>query len=94
MIGKNLSQRELAGRSKVSAATINNYIHGNRDPGAKELESIAQVLGVSMGFLYSGDDPLAEFQGKSQTSVRMAVKTPAVEKAAEGLMKKHRRNKQ
>ena len=48
------SQAELAGRLHVSSSAIGMYEQGRREPSVDTLIALAQVFGVSLDYLLSG----------------------------------------
>lgn len=51
---KRLTQKELAEKAGVASASINRYEYDLREPSAKALMSIAQVLNVSIYVFFDG----------------------------------------
>lgn len=47
-----LSKKEIAAQSGISAQALNAILEHNADPRVSNLESIANVVGVKMGFLF------------------------------------------
>lgn len=52
----NLSQKALADKVAVSAAAINQYEHGKKQPSSMVLARLAVELGVSTDFLLGASD--------------------------------------
>ena len=48
---KNMTQKQLAQESGLTEAAVSHYVKGDREPRSRNLEIIAGVLGVSVGFL-------------------------------------------
>ena len=54
---RGLSQEELARKAGIAArAQISSFEGGTRNPGPEALQSLANVLGVSLTYLISGTD--------------------------------------
>ncbi len=51
---RGLTQQQLADKLGIQRATISNYEIGRRSPHLKELENIANVLGVTMEYFSVG----------------------------------------
>ena len=51
---RRMKQSELAAASGIAPNQISNYERGICDPGAFALECLADVLGVSMDYLWRG----------------------------------------
>lgn len=52
---RGLTQQQLADKLNVKRATISNYEIGRRSPHIKELELIAEALGVGLDYFGVGD---------------------------------------
>jgi DNA-binding XRE family transcriptional regulator len=52
---KNMSLRQLAARTGISHAALNNYENGNRYPTIEQLERIAKALHIKISDLYDSD---------------------------------------
>ena len=52
--GRGLSQAELAHRLNISASAVGMYEQGRREPSVDTLIALAQVFGVSLDYLLSG----------------------------------------
>lgn len=61
-----LSQAALAGKVGVTLGAIGQYEIGRNLPRLKRLEAIAEVLGVTTGWLLTGDEP--DEQVRAQTA--------------------------
>ena len=48
---KNISQRELADRSRLDESTISRCLRENKIPNARTINNIAHALGVDVGQL-------------------------------------------
>ena len=50
-----MSLRQLAARTGISHAALNNYENGNRYPTIEQLERIAKALHIKISDLYDSD---------------------------------------
>ena len=48
---RNMSQQRLAMELSMTQNTISRYVHGEREPGIKELIRIADYFNVSLDYL-------------------------------------------
>lgn len=56
---RGLTQQQLADKLNVKRATISNYEIGRRSPHIKELEAIAEALGVALDYFgYGGSETI------------------------------------
>jgi transcriptional regulator with XRE-family HTH domain len=53
----NMSQQELADKSKIGKASVSHYINGSHEPGNKSALQMAKVLGVAPAWLMGFDVP-------------------------------------
>ncbi|MCR4784506.1 MAG: helix-turn-helix transcriptional regulator [bacterium] len=51
---KNLTQKQLADMSGLSVMSICLYERGAMDPALRTIKKLAEILGVSPGFLITG----------------------------------------
>jgi transcriptional regulator with XRE-family HTH domain len=65
---KNLSQKELADRTGISASRIRRYESGETPVPIPELESIANVLGYKVGDFSDTSGPVGEWMAKQQSA--------------------------
>ena len=52
--GRGLSQAELAERLHISSSAVGMYEQGRREPSVDTLVALAQIFGVSLDYLLSG----------------------------------------
>lgn len=52
MIEKNITEKELCERTKLTAPTISNYLHGKSTPSVANLGKIAMALNYDYDELY------------------------------------------
>lgn len=71
----NMTQQDLADKSKVAKASISHYVNGSHEPGNKSAYAMAKVLGVSPAWLMGFDVP--------KTDTFTEVEEPDIDKAAE-----------
>jgi len=55
-VGRNITQSELAKKSKVSQSTIAQIESGKKDPSIQALRQIASALDVEIAILFASDD--------------------------------------
>lgn len=66
LLAKGINQNQLADAASVSNVTISRYMSGVRTPGTEELYRMAQVLGVTMEYLLTGQkNPETEWQHRA-----------------------------
>lgn len=53
----NMSQQELADKSKIGKASVSHYVNGSHEPGNKSAMQMAKVLGVTPAWLMGFDVP-------------------------------------
>ena len=63
---RGLTQQQLADLLGVQRATISNYEVGRRSPHIKELEKIADILGVNLEYFGVTNDDLNELIAKAR----------------------------
>lgn len=63
---RGLTQQQLADRLNVKRATISNYEIGRRSPHLKELEAIAEALGVSLDHFGVGGDDVVDLIARAR----------------------------
>ena len=56
LIKRGMTQKEFAEKVGVTQATMSRYISGNRIPRATVVTEMAQILGVSLGYLMGEDE--------------------------------------
>ena len=63
---KNISQRELAKRMKISINALREIIYGTTDPKVSNVEKLAYALNVNIGYLFTPEslDIVEEPQAK------------------------------
>ena len=71
---KGLSQNELAEKVNISKAQMSRYISKNVQPPADILKNLADVLGVSVDFLLSGDTDQKAIENLSHVEVLQQYK--------------------
>ena len=55
LVAAGMKQRTLAKKTGMTEASISRYVNGERVPGVKALNRIAEVLGVSIDFLIGAE---------------------------------------
>jgi len=63
---KGYTQQHLADLLGIQRATISNYEIGRRSPHIKELERIAEILGVNLEYFGVCNDDLTELVAKAR----------------------------
>lgn len=53
---KNLKQKELAELAGVSRVMLGKYERGQASPSTETLQKLAEILGVTIGYLLSGEN--------------------------------------
>ena len=76
---RGLTQQQLADKLNVKRATISNYEIGRRSPHIKELESIAEALGVNLDYFGFGGSEKIDLIARAK--VLFESDLPAEEKA-------------
>lgn len=66
---KGISQRELARRTGITAATICRYCNGSKTPGSKAIIKIAEALDVGTDYLLGTDTKISSYSD-AMTAVR------------------------
>lgn len=61
----NLTQSQLAEKTKIDKSLISNYLSGNYNAKQDKLSLISNVLGVTETWLMGYDVPMYEFEDKS-----------------------------
>lgn len=84
---KGLSQKDAAGLLGVSAVTLNRYERGGREPKGEMLTQMANLYGVSIDWLLTGDssmttDPLLVADASSALAYEAAQQPTTVSVAA------------
>lgn len=77
---RGLTQQQLADKLGVQRATISNYEIGRRSPHIKELEKIAQVLGVNLEYFGFGGSDMYDLIARAKVLFNDEA-VPAEEKA-------------
>lgn len=73
------TQQQLADRLNIKRATISNYEIGRRSPHIKELEEIAEVLGVNLEYFGFGGSAAVDLVARAKVLFESEV-IPAEEK--------------
>ncbi len=76
---RGLTQEQLAEKLRITRATISNYEIGRRSPHIKELEEIAEVLGVNLEYFGFGGSAAVDLIARAK--VLFESDLPAEEKA-------------
>ncbi len=76
---RGLTQEQLAERLRITRATISNYEIGRRSPHIKELEDIAEALGVNLEYFGFGGSAAVDLIARAK--VLFESDLPAEEKA-------------
>ena len=76
---RGLTQEQLADKLRVKRATISNYEIGRRSPHIKELEDIAEVLGVNLEYFGFGGSAAVDLVARAKVLFESDI--PAEEKA-------------
>ena len=63
---RGLTQEQLADKLQVKRATISNYEVGRRSPHLKELENIANALGVTLEYFSIGSTDIYDIIGRAK----------------------------
>lgn len=63
---RGLTQQQLADKLNVKRATISNYEIGRRSPHIKELESIAEALGVGLDYFGFGGSEVYDLVARAK----------------------------
>lgn len=63
---RGLTQQQLAELLGVQRATISNYEIGRRSPHIKELEKLAEILGVNLEYFGVSNDDLTDLVAKAR----------------------------
>ena len=58
----NMSQQELADKSKIGKSSISHYVNGSNEPGNKSAYQMAKVLNVNPAWLMGLDVPMREVE--------------------------------
>ena len=77
---RGLTQQQLADNLGVQRATISNYEIGRRSPHIKELEKIAEVLGVDLSYFGVGGSDMYDLIARAKVLFNDDA-IPAKEKA-------------
>lgn len=75
---RGLTQEQLADKLRVKRATISNYEIGRRSPHIKELEEIAEALGVGLEYFGVGGSAAVDLVARAK--VLFESDAPAEEK--------------
>lgn len=78
---RGLTQQQLADKLKVKRATISNYEIGRRSPHIKELEDIAEALGVNLDYFGFGGGAAIDLVARARVLFE-SEDIPASEKQA------------
>jgi transcriptional regulator with XRE-family HTH domain len=76
---RGLTQEQLAEKLNVKRATISNYEIGRRSPHIKELEAIAEALGVNLDYFGFGGGAAVDLVARAKVLFESDI--PAEEKA-------------
>lgn len=76
---RGLTQEQLADKLNVKRATISNYEIGRRSPHIKELEAIAEALGVNLDYFGFGGGAAVDLVARAKVLFESDI--PAEEKA-------------
>jgi transcriptional regulator with XRE-family HTH domain len=76
---RGLTQEQLAEKLNIKRATISNYEIGRRSPHIKELEAIAEALGVNLEYFGFGGSAAVDLVARAK--VLFESDAPAAEKA-------------
>ena len=63
---RGLTQQQLADKLNVKRATISNYEIGRRSPHIKELEDIAEALGVNLDYFGFGGSAAVDLVARAK----------------------------
>ena len=75
---RGLTQQQLADKLNIKRATISNYEIGRRSPHIKELELIAEVLGVNLDYFGFGGSAAIDLVARAKVLFESDI--PAIEK--------------
>lgn len=75
---RGLTQQQLAEKLRVKRATISNYEIGRRSPHIKELEDIAEALGVNLDYFGFGGSAAVDLVARAKVLFESDI--PAAEK--------------
>lgn len=76
---RGLTQQQLADKLNVKRATVSNYEIGRRSPHIKELEDIAEALGVNLEYFGFGGSAAVDLIARAKVLFESDI--PAEEKA-------------
>lgn len=63
---RGLTQEQLADKLNIKRATISNYEIGRRSPHIKELEDIAEALGVNLAYFGFGGNEVTDLIARAK----------------------------
>ena len=76
---RGLTQQQLADKLRVKRATVSNYEIGRRSPHIKELEDIAEALGVNLEYFGFGGSAAVDLIARAKVLFESDI--PAEDKA-------------
>ena len=83
MKARGITQKELSALAGISQGTISKYLNG-QEPKSAELCRLARAFGVTMDFLYSGHQGIADATLRAEVAER---KLAAVKKGLTAILK-------
>lgn len=84
---RGLTQEQLAEKLRVKRATISNYEIGRRSPHIKELEDIAEALGVGLEYFGVGGSATVDLIARAKVLFESNIPAEEKEKAYKEIMR-------
>lgn len=85
-----LSQRELADKVGVDESTVSLWLSGGRIPRVKNLEKLAQAMGIEARELWSGPEATPVSEVQAQVLEDMAHLSPTQQEVVAALVRSMR----
>ena len=80
LVNKNITQVKLAELTGISKTAINNWIKGrNKSIDSSNIEKIAAVLGVPVGYFFTNDSIINSKSKTNQNDQEMTISTKSIE---------------
>ena len=80
LVNKNITQVKLAELTGISKTAINNWIKGrNKSIDSSNIEKIAAVLGVPVGYFFTNDSIINSKSKTNQNDQEMTSSTKSIE---------------
>ena len=84
---RGLTQQQLAEKLRVKRATISNYEIGRRSPHIKELEDIAEALGVNLDYFGFGGSAAVDLVARAKVLFESNIPAEEKQQAYKEIMK-------